>query len=112
MSEIGNAHLVIRVMRGDMGLSENVVVSNVITIRKPRKGSKEARDIVAMIGREHHKYLLSMLKIWVTLDDEIEAVSNRKADYWRTRKAGKFSLQSLSFILFQNAKSMLGASNE
>jgi len=81
-------------------------------IRKPRKGGKESRDIVAMIGREHHKYLLSMLKIWVTLDDEIEAVSNRKADYWRIRKRGGFNRQSMSFMLFQKTKEKLGASNE
>jgi len=86
--------------------------NNVKTIRKPRKGGKEARDVVAMIGREHHKYLLSMLKIWIKLDDEIETIDDRRADYWRARKMGKFSLQSLSLMLFKNAKSMLGASNE
>jgi len=83
--------------------------NNVKTIRKPRKGGKEARDIVAMVGREHHRYLLNMLKIWIKLDDEIETIDDREADYWRARKLGKLSLQSLSFMLFQNAKSMLRA---
>ena len=81
-------------------------------IRTPRKGGKEARDIVAMLGREHHKYLLSMLKIWVTLDDEIEAISDRNDDYWKLRKRGGFNEQSMSFMLFQKAKSKLGVENE
>jgi len=95
--------------RGNIWIDKYNEFEKVKTVREPRKGGKEARDIVAMIGREHHKYLLSMLKIWVTLDDEIEAVSNRKDDYWRTRKRGVFNRQSMSFMLFQKTKTKLGA---
>jgi len=101
MSEIGNAHLVIRVMRGDMGLSENVLVSNVITIRKPRKGGKEARDIVAMLCKEYRRFL----------NDSLRPHLKFKADCVAIRAVNK-EPTSIRYVLYSLAKSKLGALNE
>jgi len=77
------------------------MLNSVITaIRKPRKGGKEARDIVAMLGRIAHRDLL----VWY----RIAKAGGQLAIYWGKRKSEKVN----SFLVFDAAKSMLGVSNE
>jgi len=40
---------------------EYEIEPDIVTIRTPRKGSKEARDIVAMLARSYHK---NIIKDW------------------------------------------------
>jgi len=75
-------------------------LEKVKTIRKPRKGGKEARDIVAMLGRIAHRDLL----VWY----RIAKAGGQLAIYWGKRKSEKVD----SFLVFDAAKSMLGVSNE
>ena len=44
----------------------------------------------------------------------IEDLTNKQRDYlaWKLRKRGGFNEQSMSFMLFQKAKSKLGVENE
>jgi len=72
---------------------------HIITIRKPRKGGKEARDIVAMVGTELHKKLLEECKDYYQFHD-------LKKSYWANRKARL--LCKTERRLFLKAKSMLG----
>lgn len=76
-------------------------------IRTPRKGSKEARDIVAMLGRYQHKSLSSMLKVYTDLREKPETIEERTRLYWEIRKRGFFNEQSQTYLHFQRAKSML-----
>lgn len=72
------------------------------TIRKPRKGGKEGRDIVAMLGREYHKdmrWLLFNIKLRDNNKDDL-------IDYWDNRKNKDMSY--ISGNLYLKAKSMLG----
>jgi hypothetical protein len=65
------------------------------TIRKPRTGSKEARDIVAMIARQYHRSRLTEWK-----------VDKRGCGYnYRLRHWSENTITCLD--LYQEAKSML-----
>jgi len=69
-------------------------------IRKPRKGGKEARDIVAMFAKLYRQKLNDILDTYKYLDMNTD-------DYWETRKAKGY----YPFAL-EKAKTMLGASDD
>ena len=70
---------------------------NIKTIRKPRSGGKEARDIVAMLCRKlKHEYTY----------DYIDAKDfNLTKEYWIDRKKGMLCVKELN--TFNKAKQML-----
>jgi len=69
------------------------------TIRTPRKGSKEARDICAMLSHDRKLYLSEIRKHWN--NENVFGVL-----YWEKRKAGMFNSHG-SFLRLEKAKSML-----
>jgi len=74
-------------------------VLDIITIRKPRKGAKEARDIVAMLANAR-RHGLNDLLIICGKDKKLRCKFKRIFE------------MGMSHILYVKAKSMLGASNE
>ena len=79
------------------------------TIRKPRKGGKEARDIVAMLARSYKHELSKILRLWGIYSDSQEEANK---DYWKKRKSGGFIEKNKVYLNFQKAKLMLGDHNE
>jgi len=82
------------------GLLKTVTFDNIKTIRTRRKGSADARAIVAKIGRQYHDYLFLTLKVWAGLPSNDIGIKQ----YWKQRKKGSFNHKGL---LFQETKSML-----
>lgn len=70
------------------------------TIRTPRKGGKEARDIVAMFAKLYRQKLTDILDTYKYLEMPIN-------EYWKTRKAKGY----YPFAL-EKAKRMLGGSDD
>jgi hypothetical protein len=70
-----------------------------LTIRKPRKGGKEARDICAMLGRELHRELRCEYAEFKQFGDSMIK------EYWIIRKQGKLCKAYRRRL--KSAKSML-----
>lgn len=68
----------------------------ITAIRKPRKGGKEARDIVAMLAKEYLR--------WTRLRKKVERDGNEESEYKRGARIR-------SMRAYQKAKSMLEAPN-
>jgi len=76
-------------------------------ILPPRKGGKEARDIVAMLASLHRKTLKGMMKCWIIGVLE-QYHKDAIKDFWARRKRkDEFILRSSGYIEYKKAKSML-----
>jgi len=85
------------------------LLSEIITIRTPRKGGKEARDIVAMLAQRLQSHYYDVYDYW--MDNAIDGDKKRaEKEYWSERKSGCFDAHD-SFVCLQKAKSMLGVNN-
>ena len=83
----------------------NFYPDSIRCVRKPLPGCDEARAIVAMLAREHHKILLRKLALWKELDNKEDNLRQRIDDYWLSRKRGDFD--QTTYLYYQKAKAML-----
>ena len=75
-----------------------------ISFETNRKGSKEARDIVAMLASLHRKHLKQMMKGWTI--GVLEKYHKDAIKYFWVRRKRK-DLRNSGYIEYQKAKSML-----
>ena len=73
---------------------KSIFTDKIKTIRKPRHGGKEARDIVAMLAVEHRR----------SLNDCLRAHLNLKAVCKKIREVNK---ETIRWVMYSNAKEML-----
>ena len=81
--------------------------NDILHIRPPRKGSKDAREIVWMLARAYHDDIRGLLKLWKSTGETEDDVKYRITDYWRVRKRGGFNEQNIIYLLYLKAKSKL-----
>jgi len=75
---------------------------DIITIRAPRKGSKDARNIVAMLCKVWRGHLSDILDYHIQCNDSVFS----RSLFWQRRKEKEFNSHS-SFLHYEKAKSML-----
>jgi len=85
--------------------NKNSDCHKITCVRKPRKGSAEARAIVAMLAKRLQLHYYDVYDYW--MDNAINGDKKQaEKEYWHERKNGMFNGHD-SFVCFQKAKSML-----
>jgi len=92
---------------GDGRLCKSDEKPDIVCIRKPRKGSAEARDIVAMLAREYRKVFIHNLQVAISNDLFVDDGSEYEKEFWRLVKKGTRFSGVIQKKLYDKAKSML-----
>jgi len=85
----------------------NFYFDEITSIRTPRKGTEEARDIVAMLAIQYRKVFIRNLQVAISNDLFVDDGSKYEKEFWRLVKNGTRFRGVIQKKLYDKAKSML-----